>query len=350
MNPNYRETTNILLFIKLVGKSILLFCFCLSESAQASFTDNMAIGNAKALSLGHAVTADPPDIDSIHFNPAGLSRLERRRVYIKGVYGSFSNEMDIGDYAEVTKNLYESYRQQYEVYTPDENGNLPYNRSPWEEYIHNDTINTHSKTEGGPTIMLPGGMVDLPIGAGGSGGASYPPPVSAFTFGTNVYTPVISGFHRSDSDPRRFAQQRAAFTLLTYFSPTVAYEFSDELSVGASVNFSYAGMGLEIPIREPHIGILFLGSPFMQTNFCNPDGTPQESNPITGTRLDVCTEVPPYSQYATLKFEVDNRVLFVLYLANILPFEAVEEKRRTTKELRKTGMTRSQTGKIFEFM
>src|SRR5690349_22124527 len=30
-----------------------------------------------AMSMGNAVTADPPGLDSIHFNPAGLSRLEK---------------------------------------------------------------------------------------------------------------------------------------------------------------------------------------------------------------------------------------------------------------------------------
>lgn len=47
----------------------------LATPASAVLTDSLTIGNAKAISLGHAVTADPPGIDAIHFNPAGLADL-----------------------------------------------------------------------------------------------------------------------------------------------------------------------------------------------------------------------------------------------------------------------------------
>lgn len=270
-----------------------------SPSSYSSFTDSLTIGNPKALSLGHAVTADPPDIDSIHFNPAGLTNLKGRQVFIKGIAGIFSTEMDIGGYGEHQQGVIDKYREQYKAFE-DENGNLLYGRPPYDEFTYDPMLNTHSESEGGPTIMLPGGMVDLPVAAGIAGGVSYNPPGSRFTFGTNVYSPMMNGFHRADDDPGRFAQQRVAFTLITYFSPSVAYEFSDEFSAGFSVNFNYAGMGLELPIREPHEAIFFLGSPFIQKNFCNPDGTPNEVN------IDVCsTVVSPFTEYGKLTFEVD---------------------------------------------
>ncbi|MGC1510737.1 hypothetical protein FT643_15490 [Ketobacter sp. MCCC 1A13808] len=287
---------------------LLLGLIFIARPTYASFTDSITIGNPKALSLGHAVTADPPDIDSIHFNPAGLARLKGRQMYVKGIVGVFSTEMEFGEYGEYTQGVHDNYREQYKEYE-DGNGNLTHNRSPWEVYAYDEALNSKSESEGGPTIMLPGGMVDLPIGAGGSGGASYNPPGSRFTFGTNVYAPLMNGFSRSETDTGRFAQERVAFTVITYFSPTVAFEISDTLSVGASVNFNYAGMGMELPIREPHIAIFFLGSPFIQKNFCNEDGTVNESNSLTGTAIDLCTEVPPYSQYADLNFEVDNNLV-----------------------------------------
>lgn len=286
----------------------LLFSPAISE---ASFTDSITIGNAKALSLGHAVTADPPDIDSIHFNPAGLTRLKGRQFFLKGIVGVFSTEMELGEYGDYTQDVIDYYGARYEDYR-DADGNLTHNKRPYEEYVYDEALNSKSKSEGGPTIMLPGGMVDLPIGAGVSGGASYSPPGSRFTFGTNVYAPLMNGFHRSDDDPGRFAQQRVAFTVITYFSPTVAYEFSDELSVGASVNFNYAGMGMQLPIREPHEAIFFLGDPWIQKNFCDENGEVLEAddpNNGFGLKIDLCTEVPPYTQYAELNFEVDQNIV-----------------------------------------
>src|ERR1700754_3104385 len=43
--------------------------------ARAALTENLAVSPV-AMSLGNAVTADPPGLDSIHFNPAGLSKLQ----------------------------------------------------------------------------------------------------------------------------------------------------------------------------------------------------------------------------------------------------------------------------------
>lgn len=258
--------------IVLTPLGVMFLCF--SQSTMASFTDSITIGSPKALSLGHAVTADPPDIDSIHFNPAGLTQLKGRQMFIKGIVGLFSTEMELGGYGDYMNDLIKEYKRQYAAYE-DEDGNLSYGRSPWDEYVYNETLNTHSESEGGPTLMLPGGMVDMPIGAGIAGGASYNPSGSKFTFGTNVYAPMMNGMHVAPDDPGRFAQERAAFTLITYFSPTVAYEVSEELSLGLSINFNYSGMGLELPIHEPHEAIFFLGSPFIQTTFCNPNGTPK---------------------------------------------------------------------------
>ena len=56
--------------------------------AYAVLTDNLTIVNAKAISLGNAVTADPPGVDSIHFNPAGLAKIKGRESSIK-VYDRF---------------------------------------------------------------------------------------------------------------------------------------------------------------------------------------------------------------------------------------------------------------------
>ena len=279
----------------------LVLCIWLmsfSFPAQSAFTDSLTIGSAKALALGHAVTADPPNIDSIHFNPAGLIRLKGRQMHLKFLYGTFETEYEFGDYGDYQRDLlnrYASYNPEY----MDENGNLT---EAWKEYVYDEALNSHSEAAGA-TVMLPGGMVDLPFSGGVMGGASYTPPGSRFTFATNVYTPMMSGFYRKDDDPGRFLGQRSAFTLLTYFSPSVAYEVSDELQLGMSINFSYSGMGFDLPVREAHEALFFYGSPLIKDNLCNPDGTPISQD------LPLCVSVSPYTVYADLRFEAEQRLV-----------------------------------------
>ena len=52
-----------------VGAMLAAFA---AASAHAALTENLAVSPV-AMSLGNAVTADPPGLDSIHFNPAGLA-------------------------------------------------------------------------------------------------------------------------------------------------------------------------------------------------------------------------------------------------------------------------------------
>ena len=78
----------------MAGSIVCIVLVGASQSSYAAFTDSLTIGNPKALALGHAVTADPPDIDSIHFNPAGLALLEGSQYELKGILVDFSLEAD----------------------------------------------------------------------------------------------------------------------------------------------------------------------------------------------------------------------------------------------------------------
>ena len=46
---------------------------------EAQLAQNLTI-HPKALALGNAVTADPPGIMAIHYNPAGLTKLDGRQL------------------------------------------------------------------------------------------------------------------------------------------------------------------------------------------------------------------------------------------------------------------------------
>ena len=72
---------------------LVLVAGLLSVSAHAQLANNIAI-DVKAMSMGHAVTADPPGVMSIHFNPAGLARLDGRRMDLQFVGADFSLESE----------------------------------------------------------------------------------------------------------------------------------------------------------------------------------------------------------------------------------------------------------------
>ncbi|MDX1497512.1 MAG: hypothetical protein R3352_08160, partial [Salinisphaeraceae bacterium] len=72
--------------------AVLLGCL-FATSAPAQLANNLAI-DVRAMSMGHAVTADPPGIMAIHFNPAGLAKLDGRRMDLQFLGADFSLESE----------------------------------------------------------------------------------------------------------------------------------------------------------------------------------------------------------------------------------------------------------------
>jgi long-subunit fatty acid transport protein len=77
------------------------------------------------------------------------------------------------------------------------------------------------------------------------------------TFATNVYSPTAAGYYRDDDDPGRFMGEEVSFSRITYFSPSVAMQVTDTLSLGASLIFSYQGIGIGLDLRVPNVGLVF---------------------------------------------------------------------------------------------
>lgn len=138
-----------------------LLGFLLATDCHATLSESLTIGNAKALALGNAVTADPPGIDSIYFNPAGLARINGRQSELKLVGATFQILLDFGDYNDERK----QYLAQQQA-----NGLFP------DEYFYDEAHNSTSTTSG-ISLKLPFfGMTDLPFALAPLGGASYHPP------------------------------------------------------------------------------------------------------------------------------------------------------------------------------
>lgn len=173
-----------------------------ASAAWAVLNDSLTIGNARTLSLGNAVTADPPGIDSIHFNPAGLARLQGRQAHLKVVGATFGIDLTFGEYND-ERQRYLDQKQALGIFD--------------DAYFFDEAHRSSSETEGA-TLMLPiFGMTDIPVLVAPLGGASYRPEDSAITYATNVYAPMMVGFHRADDDPGRWIGQRLAFSVLTFF-------------------------------------------------------------------------------------------------------------------------------------
>lgn len=264
--------------------------------AHAVLTDNLTIGNAKALALGHAVTADPPGIDSVHFNPAGLARLDGRQAEIKVVSGAFDVELIFGDHYS---DSWTAKLEQAQEGSP-------------ADFTYDEALGQTSNTEGA-AVMLPFfGMTELPTVLSALGGASYSPPDSKVTFATNVYAPLMVGFSRSDTDPGRFVGKALSFTLITYFSPSVAYQVTDTLALGASVSFNYAGVGLNLEFREPNLGLQWLEQ--IRQGSCDQDAGGIPNNWFDFSDLIPCVAeenaIKLYDAQAFLEFEVEQELTF----------------------------------------
>ncbi|MDX1694040.1 MAG: outer membrane protein transport protein [Ketobacteraceae bacterium] len=266
-------------------------------TAHAVLTDNITIGNAKALGLGNAVTADPPGIDSVHFNPAGLTRLEGRQQELKVITGFFNIQLEFGDdYTEVWKG--EDYL-----------GSVP-DGAP-EGFFYDESKGATSETEGA-ALMLPFvGLTEIPVILAPLGGASYSPPGSKVTFATNVYSPLMVGFNRSDDDPGRFMGEKLAFSLITYFSPSVAIQLTDTLSIGGTITFNYAGVGLDLAFREPNFGLQWLER--LRQESCDNVVTPDDEFLGFSDFIPCISEdqsVRLYDTLGRLQFEVENGLTF----------------------------------------
>lgn len=276
---------------KIIRTALMTAALTSSPPASALIADSLTLGNAKALALAHAVTADPPGIDSIHFNPAGLARIDGRKYQVKGVAGSFTIGLEFGDYVDERKQTLESL----------DDGTFP------KDYFDDEAHNATSETEGA-TVMLPFfGMTDLPVILAALGGASYSPPGKDFTVATNVYAPAMLGYHRAEDDPGRWIGERLSIMHLTYFSPSIGINVTEDLALGAAITFNYVGIGLELPFRSPHIGLMFLGDVQNscaieeQTEFLEiPDLAPQLCQ---GERLGL------YDPLGYLSFEVEKNLV-----------------------------------------
>ncbi|MBV1882442.1 MAG: outer membrane protein transport protein [Pseudomonadales bacterium] len=202
----------------IITRSTIIFLFLLYSSyCNAQLFQNLLIGNAKALALGQAVTADPPGIDAIHFNPAGLTRLKGRQMEIKILAADFSL---VGDFDLNNPDIIQRY-DELDLVDP----------------IEGKTSHIESLA-----VYLPGkGFTEVPFPLVALGGVSYNSKGSKWTFANAVYAPAAFGHSRSPDDPGAVYGAKSALSRITFFAPSFGYQVTDNFSVGLTVAFSFTG-------------------------------------------------------------------------------------------------------------
>ena len=227
-------TRNVVRAIKLSGVGIFTLSMplilALPHNANAALIENMTIAHPIATAMGNAVTADPPGVDSIHFNPAGLARIEGREGLLKIAVISFSFGVDFGSYDPVAKQEIDKWG-----------------------LGQTDPVENTSSQSDTPVLKIPfvEGRTEwpLPIVVAPTGGAAYRAPGSDYTLGTAAFAPFAAGYVRDDDDPAIFMGKELALTRITYFSPSIGFQWNNEWSVGMGVHFSYMGMSALTDLR-----------------------------------------------------------------------------------------------------
>ncbi len=262
-------------------KSILLVVLTLlSVNVFAQLGQSLLI-DPKALSLGNAVTADPPGMASIHYNPAGLTKLEGRQIGI--------TLLNVVLKSEATFNLPEDYNGDGELLN-----------------FEDDPV-IGQKSEAIPGLYVPGVGIfplHLPVAAVPSIGFSINPPGSKFTFATSTYMPMVAGFVKEGADnPGRYQAKQLAMQRMTYLSPSFGYKVNDELSLGAGILLSHQGFAIEQDARG--VNLIMAATEMLQDAFgCEEGGG--GNDPLVPF-ISLCGgRVGPYRDIGTLNMKLEN--------------------------------------------
>ena len=260
--------------ISLLAQAVAWVSLFAAGGVHAQLAQNLTIGSPKAMALGNAVTADFTGLDSVHYNPAALTKLKGRQTSVKFITGM----MDIRAKFDAPENYGSNFLG-----------------------LKDDAIAGSSSKTHAAMMYLPGlgGPTELPLLMAPMAGISINPPGSKLTFATNMYTPQALGYARDGDDPGRYQGKELVMQRLTYFSPSVAYQMNDELSVGLSIGFSHQAMALNQDFRAPGILTGLVG--VAQDALCEIGSTPFD------VFLNICGgELGPFTDIANIDVDMQQ--------------------------------------------
>ena len=237
-------------YLKLCPLTIAVFFAGVSNLANAQLGQDLSV-DMRSLSLGNAVTADPPGISAVHFNPAALAKLDGLQTDVQGILANFAIKRDYS--APAGYNIF--------GYSDDP---IVCNDGPEVDVgICTDFKGTVSGDVEYASLYVPilKKIVDLGPGfpvAAPTAGISYKPPGSKVTYATAIYAPLVAGFGAEDGNPSNYMGQQVALERITYLSPSLGYQVNDNLYLGATFAMSYQAIAMKTDLRFPNemIGVL----------------------------------------------------------------------------------------------
>jgi long-subunit fatty acid transport protein len=270
--------------IAMYKRLALLTLGLVANSTQAQLATNLFI-DTKAMSLGNAVTADPVGIMSIHFNPAGLTKLDGRQIQfsLQNIYLKAEYSFDVPDHYDGEGELMD---------------------------VRNDPV-AGTSGEASAAAYIPGMGIQpmdvLPILTLPSAGMSIKPEGSRFTFANAIYAPMTAGFAKADDDPGRYQAKKVAMQRFSYLTPSFGYQVTDEFAVGASFLFSHHALALEQDLRAPSI-LISVAEQLQDAFGCFDDdtGEPTGNDPLLPLIALCGGKIGPYEDVGTLKVDTQE--------------------------------------------
>ncbi|XID75367.1 OmpP1/FadL family transporter [Alkanindiges sp. WGS2144] len=283
--------------LRLRPLSCAILLSSVSALSHAQLGQNLSI-DIRALSMGNAVTADPPGISAIHFNPAGLTKIQGLQTDVQGLLVDFNIRREFE--APPGYNVF--------GYSDDP---LICNEMEMGQKLCGEFKDYAVSKVDHPSLYVPvlKKIVNWPQGlplAAPLAGAAYNPPGSKITYASGLYAPLVAGFGSADGDPGNYMGQQVAIERITYLSPSAAYKVNDHLSLGASVGMSYQAIGLKTDLRFPNelIGVLRL----IDEDVCGPF---KENGNIVGNLLlfGICNaeeSIGPFKKLAAMDVALEQ--------------------------------------------
>jgi long-subunit fatty acid transport protein len=222
---------NLHITLSFVSMAIAVILFLRLPQAHAGFMESMAI-DPKAVSLANTVTANPPGIASIHYNPAGLSLME------EGTYVSLGL---------LVVSLQKTSRFE-------ENPDFDKFHSFDGKELNDPVAGTEGTSTSG-RIYIP--ILDTALNSSPltspSLGISHRNPGSKWTFAYSAYAPMAGGWNCGEKgDPSVYGGKSVYMQHIIYAAPSVSYKLTHNLSLGASFGIGQTAMGIDMSARAPN--------------------------------------------------------------------------------------------------
>ncbi len=223
--------------------TLAILCLLISapQQAGAMFVEQMAV-STRAIALGNACTADPPGIMSVHYNPAGLSRLPDQ-AFSQGLTLPFIFQ-EISLTADPDMEPFMDGSSPNPVNLPNGNGAS--------EASKVDPLAGTSGTSG-PSMYVPILNDTIPFLAGPTLGISSRKQDSRWTFAYANYSPFAVGLTQEGEDnPARYQAKALGQQHLIYAAPALSYQVNDKLALGFSVGMGQTATYATLDMRMPN--------------------------------------------------------------------------------------------------